>query len=262
MSSGLGPFTGPDLPASLMRFNSRYLSPQALLPQIRATNFLANSYYVTGVSHGMDTSPANLAGRVQEFGDIAGSIDSQVLGTSDINEGLVGRLRLPTIIEGFWSMDGIHQTGPAAGDCFCGIELGSIGANTPFPAAPTSACIQVRFHRTTNDVVLYTARGDGVTNAASVRCNISNGLSNNFNFGIRFVLRHFPGVFADLTVSDPSNPAGPTVAVATQNNPALLPPVAWTYHFGFGLILCTGTGISGLQFSVSDVWIHTLRDGF
>lgn len=239
----------------ISRRNTRHVSGAVLLPTIRATNELAGSYRVTGRSTVLDTAVAQLANRNQEYGENCGPAS-----IADVEEGMYQSLSHPTIIEGWWAMDGIKQTGAPAGDSFVGFELGSIGTDTPFAAAPAGGgCIQVRFHRPSNQIRLYTCKGDGATASASLTVPLTAGLTGNYNAGMRILLEYVPGQYARLTVPDFTDLVARTV---TQDDPTKLPPSTWANTVGFAWCLFTGSGVCGHQFSASNFQIHTLREGF
>lgn len=242
-----------DSPGILRELNSRPVPAIATLPQIRYTNGVSNTYYVNGAAHVMDTSQNPGAGRVYEFGELSGPT-----GTHDIEEGMYDKYGLPTIIEGWWNMDGIRQVGAAGGNCFVGFEIGTIGSDTPFPSAPSNlGVIQVRFDRVLNDLVLYAAPGDGVTAGTTARMNYSGGWYNTeLNISHRIRLEFAFGQYARLYAWDLNSNILRNAQITT---PSAF-NTSFKYNNGFGFILCTGTvASSGLQFSASNFWIHNMQ---
>lgn len=137
-----------------------------------------------------------------------------------------------------WDMENTSEGGIASIDAWAALQFGTARAAMPYPNAPAGPIAQLRWRPNPHSLVLYVARGDGVTPATSIALPV--GASPVAGF--RFRLVSVPGVAVAAyvngvkwgEVTDPALlPDFSTLGVGAGNNDCRLGLSLWTGP-GFG----------------------------
>lgn len=214
--------------SELARRNLVHYAPLVPFPEVRRLGSGPVHYVRPGIFY-LTTQPGAPANQYLEVGETGGAGVGQDMPFNALQY-------YPAEVSWLWDVE--SEWGIPTDDAWCAVQWGTAAAAMPYPAAPARPIIQLRWRANPPSLVLYVARGDGVTPATAIVSNVGPAA------GYRFRIVSVPGVKAEAWAEDE--------LVARVTDPALLPDFLRLYPTvetpglcRLGITLWTGPGFGG-----------------